>query len=358
MWAAVGGAAVGGAASLIGGGKSSKSAAKAQSAAADAQMKQALQNQAFQKENQNWANQANIANAGTAQGMTRENLGWANEQNRGNQEWAQGLNQAAIDQQTGANRLDSTNAFGNSVKFGDDGTVTQSLGAQDQGLMNNYYDKANSIMGGMGEGFNVNGDVMNAYRGVNQPLVDEQRGKENARLAAMGLGTGSGSAWGSAQDALNRNQVNSDQNAILQGFNADQALRTSNRADLGALGGVRTGVQSGLAQPDYAKQGSYAGVQSPTVSGWQSQIASLGAANAPQGLDANAALNYGQGAGQATQNSWNTLGKGAGDATSSLLKKYLSQDGNTATTYGTTPGSQQTQMLAAQDAGMGGKNTW
>ena len=251
--------------------------------------------------------------------MTRENLGWANEQNRGNQEWAQPLNQVAIDQQTGANRLDSTNAFGNSVKFGDDGTVTQSLGGQDQGLMNNYYDKANSIMGGMGEGFNVNSDVMNAYRGVNQPLVDQQRDKENARLAAMGLGTGSGSAWGSAQDTLNRNQVNSDQNAILQGFQADQTLRTSNRADLGALGGVRTGIQSGLAQPDYNKQGSYAGITAPTVQGWQSQINAATSGQTPTGGNVADMYANAQKIGNNTQAGWNALGKGAGDLTGNIL---------------------------------------
>jgi hypothetical protein len=159
---------------------------------------------------------------------------------------------------------------------------------------------------------------MNAYRGVNQPLVDQQRNKENARLAAMGLGTGSGTAWGVAQDALNRNQVNSDQNAILQGFQADQALRTSNRADLGALGGVRQGVQSGLAQPDYAKQTASAGVAAPSVQGWQSQIQPVGT-QGTSSIDANSALQYGQNSGQSTQNMWNSLGTGLGDATKTAI---------------------------------------
>jgi len=189
------------------------------------------------------------------------------------------------------------------------------------------------LMQGMGGGFDVNGDVMNAYKAINQPLVDQQRDKENARLAAMGLGTGSGRAWGTAQDALNRNQVNSDQNAILQGFQADQALRSSNRADLGAMGGVREGIQRGTAQPEYWKQGQYAGVTAPQQQAVQSSIGSMSGWSAPgvtsqapftgiQGsptLNSGEAISYGNKVGQATQEGWNTMGKGLGDAASSII---------------------------------------
>ena len=275
----------------------------------------------------------NIANTQQQQAMNRSNQDYAQAQNWESQLKAQGLNQQAIDNQTASNRLNTTNAFGGGVTFNPDGSVSQTLGAGDQGLMDTYNTKANEIMGGMGGGFDVNGDVMNAYRAINQPMVDQQRNQENARLAAMGLATGSGTAWGSAQDALNRNQVNSDQNAILQGFNADQALRTSNRADLGAMGGVRQGIQAGLAQPDYWKQGNYAQITAPSqqavnsqianVNGWQTpiqsaQIAQIGGAQTPD-LDPTAAQNFGQASGQAVQNQWNGIGQAAGDATSAIL---------------------------------------
>ena len=283
--------------------------------------------------NMDWANQQNIANAQQQLGMNRSNQDYAQAQNWESQLKAQGLNQQAIDNQTASNRLNTTNAFGGGVTYNPDGSVSQTLGAGDQGLMDTYNTKANEIMGGMGGGFDVNGDVMNAYKAINQPLVDQQRNQENARLAAMGLATGSGTAWGSAQDALNRNQVNSDQNAILQGFNADQALRSSNRADLGALGGVRQGIQAGLAQPDYWKQGNYAQITAPSqqavnsqianVSGWQTpiqsaQIAQIGGAQTPD-LNATAAQNYGQATGQGIQNQWNGIGQAGGDAVSSII---------------------------------------
>ena len=365
-WVAVGGAAVGAAGSMIGGSKSAKGAKKAQDSAnaqqrenaayqqmwtqqnRDAQNAMNTQNAATNNQsnlamgqaandmthqNMDWANNMNIANTQQQQNMNRQNQDYAQAQNWESQLKAQGLNQQAIDNQTASNRLNTTNAFGGGVTYNPDGSVSQTLGAGDQGLMDTYNTKANEIMGGMGGGFDVNGDVMNAYKAINQPMVDQQRNQENARLAAMGLATGSGTAWGSAQDALNRNQVNSDQNAILQGFNADQALRTSNRADLGALGGVRQGVQAGLAQPDYWKQGNYAQITAPSqqavnsqianVSGWQTpiqsaQIAQIGGAQTPD-LNATAAQNYGQATGQGIQNQWNGIGQAGGDAVSSIL---------------------------------------
>ena len=363
---AVGAAAVGAAGSIYGGKKSSSAAKKAQDSATAQQRENAAYQQMWTQQNRDaqnamntqnaatnnqsnlamggaanqmthgnidWANNMNIANAQQQQNMNRQNQDYAQAQNWESQLKAQGLNQQAIDNQTASNRLNTTNAFGGGVTYNPDGSVSQTLGAGDQGLMDTYNTKANELMGGMGGGFDVNGDVMNAYRAVNQPLVDQQRNQENARLAAMGLATGSGSAWGSAQDALNRNQVNSDQNAILQGFNADQQLRQSNRADLGALGGVRQGVQAGLAQPDYWKQGNYAQITAPSqqavnsqianVQGWatpiqSAQIAQIGAAPTPS-MNAADALNAGQGAAQATTDQWNGITKAGSNAASSII---------------------------------------
>jgi hypothetical protein len=363
-WVAAGVGVAGVASSAIGGSKSRKAADKAAQKSLDAQKEAAANQLIAQRQNQIWSNDQNIANTGKEQEMTKQNLGWANDLNKSNQEWAQGLNQQALADQTASNRLNSTNAMGGTRTFGPNGEVTEALGAGDQQLMDTLRGKSNDIMQGMGGAFDVNGDVMNAYKAINQPLVDAQRNKENARLAAMGLGTGSGTAWGNAQDALNRNQVNSDQNAILQGFNADQALRTSNRADLGAMGGVRQSIQAGTAQPDYWKAGS-AGVSAPSVNGWQSNIADIGAAGVGS-IDANSALQYGQNAGQATQNQWNSIGGGIGDLAGSLMGGGASSPTGgkgginptmqqTSGTYNTLPISQQTSMLNQQDMGMGGK---
>jgi hypothetical protein len=363
-WVAAGVGVAGIASSAIGGSKSRKSADKAAQKSLDAQKEAAAYQQMWGQQNQQRANEMNIANTGTEQEMNKQNLGWANDLNRQNQEWAQGLNQQAIQDQIGQNRLSGTNAMGTSMGFDENGNYTQTLGEGDQALMDTLRGKSNEIMQGMGGGFDVNGDVMNAYKAVNQPLVDQQRNKENARLAAMGLGTGSGTAWGTAQDALNRNQVNADQNAILQGFNADQALRTSNRADLSAMGGVRQNIQAGTATPDYWKAGS-AGVSAPSVSGWTSNIADVGTQGAGS-VDANSALQYGQNAGQATQNQWNSIGGGIGDLAGSLMGGGSSSPTGgkggvnptmqqTSGAYNTMPMSQQTSMLNAQDMGMGGK---
>jgi hypothetical protein len=325
-WVAAGVGVAGVASSAIGGSKGRKSAAKAQEQQLQAQKDAALQQQVMGRQNQLWANEQNIANTKTEQGLNQENASWVNNLNRENQSWAQGLNQQAIQDQIGQNRLSGTNAMGTSMGFDENGNYTQTLGAGDQQLMDTLRGKSNDIMQGMGGGFDVNGDVMNAYKAINQPLVDQQRNKENARLAAMGLGTGSGTAWGNAQDALNRNQVNSDQNAILQGFNADQALRTSNRADLGAMGGVRSGIQAGTATPDYWKAG-VAQVNSPNVAGWTSNIADINPM-AAQGVNGGQAYSAGQDAGQATMAGWNQLGGAAGNMWDSYMKNKGAQSGS------------------------------
>ena len=405
-WVAVGGAAVGAAGSMIGGSKSAKGAKKAQDSAnaqqrenaayqqmwtqqnRDAQNAMNTQNAATNNQsnlamgqaandmthqNMDWANNMNIANTQQQQNMNRQNQDYAQAQNWESQLKAQGLNQQAIDNQTASNRLNTTNAFGGGVTYNPDGSVSQTLGAGDQGLMDTYNTKANEIMGGMGGGFDVNGDVMNAYKAINQPMVDQQRNQENARLAAMGLATGSGYGMGqrTGRPQPQSGELRPERHpAGLQ--RRSGSCVTSNRADLGALGGVRQGVQAGLAQPDYWKQGNYAQITAPSqqavnsqianVSGWQTpiqsaQIAQIGGAQTPD-LNATAAQNYGQATGQAIQNQWNGIGKAGGDAASSIIGGKNANTNptmaQTANTYGTNLGSQQTAMLNAQDMGMGG----
>jgi hypothetical protein len=207
------------------------------------------------------------------------------------------------------NRINQSSPWG-SITYDEQGNQHMSLDpaqqAQLDALRGGQTSLINSLSKPVGEfkqetGFDPNSDVMNAYRAINQPLVDQQRGKENARLAAMGLGTGSGMAWGTAQDALNRNQVNSDQNAILQGFNATQALRNQNRSDyetnlsgnktnaanLGVLGSQESAMRGNMT----GSLPSYAQMQPPGTN-YQAQ-AGITNANAQAQQSANNAAGWG-----------------------------------------------------------------
>lgn len=182
------------------------------------------------------------AAAGAAGQQSRSDIEWVNDLNRKNAQWTQQQN--AVDAQTdfGSTSYDIDPVTGKM-------TAKQSLTPEQQVMLGQLRGQQGSAIGAMDStGFDVNNDVMNAYRAVNQPMVDQQRNKENARLAAMGLGTGSGSAWGTAQDALNRNQVNSDQNAILQGNQAWLSGQQNNRANLAGLNATESGWQNNAPQ--------------------------------------------------------------------------------------------------------------
>jgi hypothetical protein len=153
------------------------------------------------------------------------------------------------------NRVDQSTPFANRSWDRDPTTgewkQTTTLNSADQGILDQLRGKESGIIGGMGQGFNVQGDVMNAYKALQAPQLEQQRNRENARLAAMGLGTGSGQAWGYSQDALNRSENEAGQQAILAGFNADQQLRQSNRADLGALQSQYGQFQNSMNMPTF-----------------------------------------------------------------------------------------------------------
>lgn len=228
-WGAVAGAAIGAVGSAVSARKQKKAAAQA----ADQQ-----------------GSAGTGAGAAQAAGQqSRSDIEWVNDLNRQNALWAQKQN--AVNQ---------TTDFG-STNYEFDPTTgrmsaKQSLAPEQQAMLSSLRGQQASAIGGMDSNqFDVNNDVMNAYRAVNQPMIDQQRNKENARLAAMGLGTGSGSAWGQSQDALNRNQVNADQSAILQGNQAWLAGQQNNRANLGAVNATEqgwAGMAPSLAPPQVA----------------------------------------------------------------------------------------------------------
>lgn len=311
-WAAVGGAVVGGAMSMIGGNKAAKAAKKQQEAAIKAQ-----------QEAQQYANLANQQNAAQSQKMTQENMNWANSTNRENQLWGQDLNQQALADQTSANRLSGTNAMGTSMGFDENGNYTQTLGAGDQANMDALRGKTGEIVAGMGQQFGVNNDVMNALRGQLQPGYDQNAAAQRARAAAMGGGFGSGNANAIMEDQLGRNFNDMNQKAVLGGQDAWMEGQNLLNNQLGAMNQTRSGIQAGTATPDYWKQGNYAGVNAPTAQGWQSNIGQVNAMNP------DSAVQSGQVAGAGTQQGWNQLGSQLGGLTSQGIDAW-NKSGNTA----------------------------
>ena len=208
-WGAVAGAAIG----VVGGAVSANKQKKAAQQAADQQ-----------------AQAGSGAGAAQAAGQqSRSDIEWVNDLNRQNAQWAQKQNAIGSTTDFGSTSYDIDPVTGQMIS-------KQTLAPEQEAMLGQLRSKQGEAIGAMDSNqFGVNNDVMNAYRAVNQPMLDQQRNKENARLAAMGLGTGSGSAWGTAQDSLNRNQVNSDQNAILQGNQAWLSGQQNNRANLAGL---------------------------------------------------------------------------------------------------------------------------
>jgi hypothetical protein len=155
-------------------------------------------------------------------------------------------------------------------------------------MLHTLHDAQANALRNMNPNFDVNGDVMNAYRAQAQPLMDQQRNQENARLAAMGLGSGSGSAWGNSQDVLNRAQNDVDSKSVLAGFNANQQLQQSNRANLGVLDATETGWRNN-AQFNSPAMVNLPQIQTPTNQTTQAQLLDNANAMGQNGAYANAA---------------------------------------------------------------------
>lgn len=242
----------------------------------------------------------------------------ANALNRSNAEWTQQQNQQSMDQALGQNRANQISDFGQLAWNRDPTTgawtqtnrIAPGLSTSLDAVRGKYKD----MVEGMGGGFDTNSAVLQALRGQMQPGLDEARGKENARLAAMGLNTGSGSAWGSAQDALNRSQNDAEQKAILGAFQADQALRQSNRSDLGALAGLESTWNRNMQMPSFAQaQGAQMGQPVVAAPGNRTYEAAMADA---QGKNAQAA-------------SWGKFGGALGEAAGNWIEDWWNKPSST-----------------------------
>jgi hypothetical protein len=364
-------AAIGVGGSLIGGGKASKSASKAQAASEASQLRLAeLQNQ-WGRDNAALANSENLKNYGTANEtnwanalrenqLGRETGAWANDLNWQNADRVNAnnlgianQNQSFQDYATAQNRPEQIGVGGGSVRWTTDANgnpvQTSSLGAGSQGLYDQAQGVQGQMLGGLEGGFGVDNSVMSAMRGLQAPGLQQSRDAENARLAAMGLSTGSGTAWGNAQDTLNRASSTADLQAILAGNTAWQQSQANMRSNLGAAGQTATGQINDFrnSMPGFANQQAVAqnqqqgisGVTTPQTTMTDPQMTSYGNVAAPNlGNVAQNAQNAGNAASQATGSSWADASKGIGQVAGSAWN-YFNQPATNYTSYAQNGGS-------------------
>ncbi len=180
-----------------------------------------------------------------------------NQLNRENQLWAQQQNVQANQDALAQNRVNQSSDFGN-LTWSQDPTTgawsqSSTLAPDMQANLDALRQQQGSAIGGLESGFNVNNDVMNAYKALNDPMMQQSRDRENARLAAMGLNAGSGQAWLNSQQGINDAQTRNDQNAILQGFNAWKDVQSNNRSNLGQLTTTESAWKNNMGMPSYAQ---------------------------------------------------------------------------------------------------------
>ena len=232
----------------------------------------------------------------------------------GNQQAAQ--NQSVWEQNLNATRPNQSNPYGN-LTWSQDPTTgqwTQNVGLSEsqQGLMGGLtgaaqsalggYDASNvdfSSLGAMPQVGGYNQQAIDTMRALQAPQQQQQRAAQEAKLAAMGLNTGSGKAWENAQRAIGTNENQADMQAIMAGINQGnteygQALQgrqqganeilAQKSANLGQLSGL-LGLQQGIGNPQFQNVGATPQLGAVDYTGlanqaYQQQLNSANAANA------------------------------------------------------------------------------
>ena len=220
------------------------------------------------RDNASWINGLNLGNQTTTNNLNRENqaitnalalgnMNAANSLNLSNADYAQAANQKSNDRAFDLSKQNQTSDFGTSTwtKDGANGNwqQTMSVSPEQKALLAALRSQELSATNSLENGFNVDNDVMNAWRAQTAPAQKTQRDNENARLAAMGLATGSGSAWESAQDTLNRSDNDVEQKNVLNGYNAWLSSQANSRSNLAAAGNQETVMHNNSLMPDYTK---------------------------------------------------------------------------------------------------------
>lgn len=209
------------------------------------------------------------------------------QQQLGQQAWGDALN---------ANRPNQSNQFGNLTWEQDpttgQWTQTSTLNQQQQDIFNSQQGNQQALadatgnalrgfdtgqvdfsgLGAMPQVGGYNQQAIDTYRQLQAPQLQQQRGAAEAKLAAMGLNTGSGKAWENAQRAIGTNENQADLQAIQAGIgqgNTEYQQAMAGRqqgvneilgqkqANLGQLSGL-FGVGQAMGVPQF---NSFQGVQ-------------------------------------------------------------------------------------------------
>lgn len=179
------------------------------------------------------------------------------QQQLGQQAWGAALN---------ANRPNQSNQFGNLTWQQDpttgQWTQTSTLNQQQQDIFNRQqgnqqaladatgnalrgFDSGQVDFSSLGEMPQVGGynqQAIDTYRQLQAPQLQQQRNAAEAKLAAMGLNTGSGKAWENAQRAIGTNENQADLQAIQAG------IGQGNTEYQQAMAGRQQGVNEILGQ--------------------------------------------------------------------------------------------------------------
>lgn len=271
-WAAIGGAAIGAVGSAYAANKSAKAQKSALSGAQDTMG----------------------GAAGAANQASWSDINQVNDLNRQNATWTQQQNQAANDR----NMIDSSNAWGSVSRERDPVTgqlrQTSALSGPWAGIADQAGSQYGAMQGGLSaDQFGINNDVFKAMQGLSAPQLATQRNRENARLAAMGLGTGSGRAWGNAQDALNSSENDMFNRNVLGGNQAWLAGQGNLRSNMGS---IMQGQQAlnGLGQQDAWAQATTPQMTQSTVAMPENMTYEAAQAQAELGMlgGAQAGQNY------------------------------------------------------------------
>lgn len=227
-WAAIGGAVVSAGAGYLANKKSKK---------ANEQAQETVQQAGQQANQQSWSD-INAVNA-----LNRENATWTQQQN-----------QAAQDR----NMIDSSNAWGGVTRERDPVTgelkQTSSLSGPWADIVGQGASQYGAMQGGLSsDQFGINNDVFKAMQGLSAPQLETQRNRENARLAAMGLGTGSGQAWQSSQENLNNSENNMFNQNVLGANQAWLAGQGNLRSNMGSIMQGQQGLKGLSGQDAWAQ---------------------------------------------------------------------------------------------------------
>lgn len=197
-----------------------------------------------------------------------------------------GANQASYNTNINAARPDQTNPYG-SLTWRQDPTTGQwtqnvSLSDSQAGLMGGLTNAAQgavsgfdpsqvdfSSLGAMPQVGGYNQQAIDTMRALQAPQLQQQRNAAEAKLAAMGLNTGSGKAWENAQRAIGTNENQADMQAIMAGINQGnteyqqalagrtqgaQEILQQKQANLGQLSGLM-GLQQSVGNPNFQSVG-------------------------------------------------------------------------------------------------------